>query len=109
MNEYLDFIIDQFKEINMEVITRKMFGGIGISLGTTFFATIFDNELYFKVNDTNREDFIKANMPPFRYPYAKKRPLTLQYYKVPVEVLEDRELFLIWAEKAISVAKKAKK
>lgn len=109
MNEYLEFIIDKFKEINIEISTRKMFGGIGISLGSIFFATIFDNEIYLKVDDSNREDYEKYNMTPFRYPFARKRPLTLQYYKVPVEVLEDSELFLTWVEKSINIAKKSKK
>ena len=104
--EYLEFILNQLKPVEKEIATKKMFGGIGLNISGTYFACIFDDVLYLKVDNSNREDYTKRGMEPFRYPYAKKRPLTLQYYQVPVEILENCDLLSQWALKSLEIAKK---
>ncbi len=86
-----------------------MFGGVGIYAGTVFFALIADDTLYFKVNDSNRADFVSRGMGPFR-PYGGERE-TMQYYEVPHELLEDAAALRAWAERAraAAAAKKAKR
>ena len=59
-----------------------------------------------KVDESNRPDFEKASMQPFR-PYLD-RPTVMQYYEVPVDVLEDRKQLAAWARKAIAVARRAR-
>ena len=44
-------------------------------------------------------------MEPFR-PYGDER--AMQYYEVPIEVLEDVDALQRWGEKAIAVARRAK-
>jgi len=63
--------------------------------------------LYLKVDDSNRQDYEKEGMPPFQ-PFAD-RPMTMQYYEVPAEVLEDKRQLQIWAQKAVAVAAQAGK
>jgi DNA transformation protein and related proteins len=79
-----------------------MFGGVGIYAGDRFFALIADDTLYFKVDESNRADFEARGMGPFR-PYGEHGE-TMQYYQVPVDLLEDTEALRSWAEKAIAVA-----
>jgi DNA transformation protein len=79
-----------------------MFGGVGIYAGELFFALIADDTLYLKVNDSNRPDFERLGMSPFR-PYGEGGEV-MQYYQVPAELLEDPEALRPWSEKAIAVA-----
>lgn len=105
---YIDYIVDQLSIIG-EVKVRKMFGGAGIYFESTFFAIIADDTLYFKVDDSNRDEYEAAGMGPF-VPFPDK-PMVMQYYQVPPEVLDEPELLCAWAQKAIDVAirKKSKK
>ena len=59
------------------------------------------------MDDTNRQDYESAGMDAFR-PYPDKTR-TMQYYEVPIEVLEDEEVLNDWAKKSIAVALQAKR
>jgi len=104
---YHDFVMDQLGCLG-SVSSRKMFGGVGIYMNSLFFALISDDTLYFKVDDSNREDFESKDMEAFQ-PFPDK-PMIMQYYEVPVEILEDEEELYEWGMKAWEVARsKAKK
>lgn len=100
---YVDYVLEQLEDIGT-LRTRRMFGGLGIYLDDIFFALIADDILRFKVDESNRDGYILAGMEPFR-PYQDKTT-TLQYYEVPIEVLEDRETLADWARKAYCVGLK---
>ena len=102
---FLQYVIDQLQEVG-QVNTRRMFGGVGIYSGGLFFALIANNTLYFKVDSTNIEDFEKLGMKPFK-PYKDKNQ-TMNYYEIPVDVLENCHELAIWAHKAIAVAASAR-
>ena len=87
-------------------MTKKMFGGVGIYADGWFFALIANDQLYFKVDDTNKQDFEKAGMQPFR-PYDDDR--AMKYWEVPIDVIEDLDQLKIWQQKAIQVARSSKK
>jgi DNA transformation protein len=80
-----------------------MFGGAGIYSGQLFFALVFRDQLYFKVDDGTRPEFEERGMERFR-PYAGKPRLSLTYYAVPVEVLEDSEQLAAWGKRALAAA-----
>lgn len=108
---YLEYVIDQLVESG-PVAAKKMFGGVGLYLNGLFFALIADDVLFFKVDESNINDYEKAGMPPFR-PFGS---YSMGYYRVPVGVMEDSKKLKVWAQKALSVAerkavasKKAKK
>lgn len=100
-DEYLEYVLDQLSSTG-HVTSRRMFGGAGLYLDGVFFALIADDVLYFKVDDSNRPDYEAADMGPFR-PF-EERSQVMQYYEVPVDVLEDREQLGLWAKKAVVVA-----
>ena len=83
-----------------------MFGGVGIYSGDVFFALIDNDILYLKVDDSTREDFVRADSEPFR-PFGDDRG-SMQYYSVPISVLEDADDLCAWGRKAIAVAIDAK-
>ncbi len=101
---YRDFVIEQLKHVG-SITSKSMFGGVGLYAEGYYFALIGDDRLYFKVDDSNRPDFEAAEMEPFR-PYGDER--AMQYYEVPIEVLEDVDALQRWAAKAIAVARRAK-
>ena len=77
---------------------KAMFGGYGLYADGTFFGIIFRGQLYFKTDAATRPAYVARGMKPFR-PSAKK---TLKnYYNVPVEIFEDREELLSWAQQSV--------
>jgi DNA transformation protein and related proteins len=99
---YLGFVIDQLAGI-ARVRSRRMFGGVGLYAGELFFGLLDDNGLYFKVDDTNRADFVARGMEPFR-PFPDKPELAMGYYEVPAEVIDEAEELISWARRAMRVA-----
>jgi DNA transformation protein len=104
--DYLVYAVDQLTQ-GTEVRTRRMFGGIGIYHEDTFFALIDDDQLYFKVDDSTRAEFIARGSQPFRPVGANSKIVTLGYYTLPPEVLEDVDELKAWTLKAIAVARAA--
>ena len=98
---FLDFLTDQLRDID-QVVTKRMFGGVGLYSGDLFFAIVYDEVVYFKVDDVNRGDYVRAGTKPFK-PY-EDRPTTMQYYEVPAAVLEDADELCSWARGAIAAA-----
>ena len=84
-----------------------MFGGVGLYAGDLFFAIVYDDIVYFKVDDVNREDYVRAGSKPFK-PY-ENRAMTMQYYEVPTSVLEDADELCNWARPAIAAASRKPK
>lgn len=89
------------------ISSRSMFGGWGIYRDGIFFAIITDGELYFKVDGTNRPAFERRNSRPFVYERDGK-PITMSYWLVPEEILEDRDELVAWAEASVAVGRRAK-
>ncbi len=94
---YLEFVLDQLREA-APVRARRMFGGVGLYAGELFFALVFDDELFFKVDEMSRPRYTAAGMRP--WPYGAG------YYAVPVEVLEDTDRLREWLDEAVAVARR---
>lgn len=99
------FALEQLGQV-CPVSTRPMFGGVTFFAGGRAFALADDDVLYFKVDDSNRPDFVAAGMGPFLPFGDPAKPM--QYYELPAEVLEDTEELGRWMAKAIAVAARAK-
>jgi len=107
-DEFADFVVDQLSGWG-EVSVRKMFGGAGLYCEGAMFGLIADDVAYLKVDDSNREDFVRAGSSPFN-PYPDKAKTTvMSYYDIPVDVLESRDDLARWAERSLAVAKSKKK
>jgi DNA transformation protein len=104
---FKSFILEQLGRSVQGIRGRNMFGGVGIYGGEFFFALIADDTLYFKVDESTRPDLETRGMGPFR-PYGEHGE-TMQYYRVPEDLLEDSEVLGQWAEKAILVARRARR
>ena len=102
---FADFCVEQLEGCGA-ITAKRMFGGVGIYSGDVFFALIDNDILYLKVDDSTRPEFQRAGGEPFR-PFGDDRD-KMQYYSVPVSVLEDADALCAWGRKAIAVAIAAK-
>ena len=99
--EFRDFVLDQLAGVR-ELRPKRMFGGIGLYSGARFFGIVAADELFFKADDVNRGAYEAAGSEPFR-PVAA-RPVSMSYWRVPIEVLEDAAELRVWAQAAIRAA-----
>lgn len=103
---YRVYVLEQLERV-APVSARSMFGGVGIYADGLFFALMDNDTLYFKTDETNRPDFEAAGMAPFR-PFGEGTQ-AMHYHELPGELLEDAEELRPWMEKALQVARRAKK
>jgi DNA transformation protein len=102
-DSFKSFVLDQLSGLD-GVIPKAMFGGIGLYHRDTFFGILARDALYLKVDGTNRADYERHGMKPFKpYPH---RPTTMRYYEVPAGVLESSVELVSWARKAVAVARR---
>lgn len=100
--DYLRFVLDQLSGLG-RVDSRRMFGGAGLYCEGLFFGLISGDVLYLKVNDSNRADYERERMQPFR-PRRDSPNASMSYYEVPAGVLEDAEELVVWARRSICAA-----
>lgn len=100
-DSYLTYVLEQLDGVR-GVVTKRMFGGVGIYSGETFFAVIDNDTLFFKVDETLAVKYRERGMPPFA-PIPGQKPM-MGYYQVPPEVLEDPDGLAAWAKDSIKVA-----
>lgn len=97
------FVVDQLADLG-DVTPKKMFGGVGLYFDDLFFGLIARDELYLKVDDASRGAFEAAGSTAFQ-PY-RDRPGKMQYYSVPVAVLESAPELVRWAGGAVAAAQR---
>jgi DNA transformation protein len=99
--EFRDFVLDQLARLP-QLRSKPMFGGVGLYSADCFFGIVAADELFFKVDHTNRAAYEAAGSEPFRPVVA--RPVSMSYWRVPIEVLEDTGELATWALAAIRAA-----
>jgi DNA transformation protein and related proteins len=102
-SSFRSFVLDQIEELG-DVVPRSMFGGVGLYCRGVFFGIMAGDRLYLKVDDSNLGDYQRAGAKPFK-PYPD-RSGTMQYYAVPLDVLESAPELVAWARKAVNVAER---
>ena len=83
--EIEEYLVGQLESAG-KVTSRRMFGGVGLYIDGAFCGIIGSEsgQLYLKVDDSNRADYERESMEPFRTPRG-----TMGYYTVPEHVVED--------------------
>lgn len=91
-----------------EITARSMFGGYGIYKNGVIVALIAYDELYFKVDESNKPQYKKFDSEPFLYE-TKGKKSTMSYWKVPIEILEDEKRIGVWLNQSYEISLKKKK
>jgi DNA transformation protein len=101
-SDYLQYILEQLARLP-RVTSRRMFGGVGLYSDGVFFAIIDNDTVFFKVDDSTRETFVERGSEPFR-PYKDRPEVSMSYFQVPAEILEDADELVPWARAAVRAA-----
>ena len=102
----INYISDQMEPVG-GVTFRKMFGGVGIfKEGKMFGMLNSKGTLFMKVDATNIQDYQDRDMLPFSH--DKNKTAKMPYYEVPLEIIEDRNLLKVWADKSTLINSKPK-
>ncbi|WP_292531585.1 TfoX/Sxy family protein [Methylocystis sp.] len=88
------------------VSVKRMFGGHGVYADGLFFAIEADGEIYLKADRHSAPQFQEAGCRPFIY-QGKNRPITISYWTLPDQALEDGEELVRWARSAVEAAFRA--
>lgn len=102
---FIEYVLDQLSQLD-GLSTRKMFGGVAIYRYGIVFALVGNDVVYLKVDENTKEKYIELGAEAFR-PFPN-RPVVKSYYEVPLNVLENSEKFIEWAEESLSIQKKNK-
>ncbi|PPC88942.1 MAG: competence protein TfoX [Methylocystis sp.] len=88
------------------VSVKRMFGGHGVYADGLFFAIEAGGEIYLKADRHSAARFQEAGSRPFVY-QGKDRPITISYWSLPDQALEDAEELVRWAKFAVEAARRA--
>lgn len=86
------------------ISARRMFGGVGLFHGGTMFGLIARDELFLKVGDANRPAYEAAGEAPFSYDTKHGTHTIGSYWRCPPDLLDDAEIFQVWARQALDAA-----
>ncbi len=89
--------------------SRAMFGGWGIYKNGIIFAIIADGTLYFKVDESNKDDYLKNKSKPFTYTMPSGKKVSMSYWELPQEIMEDQIELEKWIAKSIKISQSKKK
>jgi DNA transformation protein len=102
-SSFKDFIAEKLGFI--EGITFKsMFGGYGIYKDGIVFAIIADDQLFFKVNDELKKQYESMGSSPFTYENNKGKKISMSYWELPADVLENDEELEKWVDQSVNVS-----
>jgi len=107
-SSFADYVLDLLVPLG-NIKVRKMFGGYGIYQDKIFFALIAENVLYFKVAENNYSVYESYGSKPFSYDRENKTVALKSYWEVPVDILENHEKCMEWAQLAIKTAREVGK
>lgn len=94
-SSFKDYIMEQFNDI-IGISGKSMFGAYAFFFNGKIFGMIADGKLYFKVGKHNSENFKYYDSKPFVYTSKKGKEVTMPYYEVPVDVIENTEELKEW-------------
>jgi DNA transformation protein and related proteins len=100
---FIEYVLEQLHSVGA-MRSRRMFGGIGLYSDELFFGLIAEDCVYFKVDDSNRSDYVSRGCEQFHPIADDPNAVSMNYYRVPEEVLEDVDELKGWAHKSLRVA-----
>lgn len=106
ISSFIDYIIDVLSK-HGSITQKRMFGGYGLYSNRIFFAIIIDDELYFKTDAALAAEYKNFGSFPFTYKRDDKF-ISMSYWYVPPEVIEDSDLLKDWYNKSLNIAKNKK-
>lgn len=99
--DYLDFILGQLS--NWKTVNTKRMFGCGLYADGLMFGIIAKETIFFKVDQTNKEQYINAGSETLKL--FKNNSIVASFYEVPIEIIENADQFVLWAEASLNIQK----
>ncbi len=106
-SDFVEHVVHDVLSELRDVRARAMFGGWGLYKADIIFGIIVDDQLYFKVDATNQPQYERHGSRPFTYA-SRGKSITMSYWEVPAEVIDDREAIARWAEESYHISRHGK-
>jgi DNA transformation protein len=104
-DSFVAFVLEQLDPLG-PIVSKRMFGGVGLYAGDLFFALVSRDVLYLKGDEETRGRREAAGARPFQpFPDRPRGKGKMQYYSVPAGILEDGDMLIAWAKEAVSIAR----
>ncbi len=104
--EFRTFILEMVEPLG-PVSIRNMFGGAGVFYDGVMFGLVAGEQLYFKVDDTNRQSYEDEDCEPFTYSARNNKRAVMSYYQIPDFLYDEPDALVEWARSAVDVALRA--
>lgn len=102
-NEFVEYVIgDQLAQLP-GMSARAMFGGFGIYREGTMVGIVIADELYLKVDESNKAEYEAMGSAPFQYEKKSGSVTSMSYWKIPSDVLEDRDRLMQLVDDAYEI------
>lgn len=105
---FQEYILEQLEGVP-GITSRFMFGGHALYKDGFIFGMIIDGKLYFKVDEVSLNDYKKQGMQPFTYKHKSGKTVTMPYYEVSQEIIDDRHDLKNWLQKSLFASMRGKK
>jgi len=102
--EFIGYVMELLEPV-AAIEGKRFFVGYGIKAGSTQFAMIMENSLYFVVDSKIRLKYEKLRKKPFSYMTKNEKSLVKRYYEVPEDLFEDKDGLLEWAKRVLQSRK----
>ncbi len=104
-NEFIEYIMRDLLSSCEGITARAMFGCFSIYKNGVIFAIVADDELYFKVGAGNQAEYEAMESNLFSYIGKTGKKVMMPYWRVPAEILEDKNALTRLAEKSFHLQK----
>ena len=100
-----DYLEDLFAPFG-PITVRRMFGGQGVRFGDLMIALVLRGDIYLKADAETVPRFEAAGSVPFDYD-RKSKSVSLSYWRMPEEAVDDPDALREWAELALGAARRS--
>lgn len=101
---YLVYVVEQLGRVR-PVTWRRMFGAVGVYVDGKIVGVIDNDTVYFRTDDTNREEYVSRGMAAFQPMGPDTKPMA--YHELPGDLLEDPGRLAAWLAGAVAAAERA--
>lgn len=109
-NDFLAYVLyDVMAGINGVTSRRTIGGSFILYKDGIIFGLVAESQLYFKVDEQNKQLFIDRQSRPFTYQNQEGTDVALSYFEVPDEVLENKQLLREWIDQSCAASTRSKK
>jgi len=104
-DSFAEFLRDQLAPLG-SITVRRMFAKTGVFCDGFMLGMVWDNMLYFRVDEQNRIAFKEAEaFPPLNYE-KKGGLIDLAFWRAPERLMDEPDELLTWARLALEAARR---